>query len=66
MKKWTEIVPVKNKVSKYSYVCDLHFVDTDYELGDRGWHLKKTAVPSVFVSKDKKKVFVNIFNLKYV
>lgn len=45
---WLDVVPLKSRISKYSLICSVHFVDSDFETNRIPRVLKKNAVPSQF------------------
>lgn len=48
LKEWLEIVPISNKISKYSQICSIHFDESQYDCFSGKRFLKKNAVPSIF------------------
>lgn len=46
---WLRVVS-NTRVTKYSWICNKHFRETDYELIGSKRKLKKNAIPSLFLS----------------
>lgn len=52
LEEWLAVVPSKNKIGKYSYICSVHFDESDFVKFGINRTLKKTTVPCYFPNND--------------
>lgn len=48
LKKWLQIIPTKNRITKHSRICNNHFEESQYDCISGKRYLKKEAIPNRF------------------
>lgn len=48
LKKWLQVIPTNNRITKHSRICSNHFEESQYDRISGKRYLKKEAIPNRF------------------